>query len=83
MALGDNLPTVAAFSLVEAYLLQRMVFAETAFRTLLLYTFIVTLSAQGFYSIIIYPLLLNPVRHLPKVPVWIEHISLKHGAARI
>lgn len=69
MALGDNLPTVAACSLVEAYLLQRVVYEETAYHTVLLYTFIVTLLAQGFFSIIIYPLLLSPIRHLPKVPV--------------
>ena len=69
MALGDNIPLVAAFSLVEAYLLQRIVFEETTYHKVLLYTFIVTLMIQGFFSIIIYPLLLSPVRHLPKVPV--------------
>jgi hypothetical protein len=69
MALGDSLPAVGAVALVEAYLLQRTIFDETAFRSVYLYTFLVTLLLQSFYSIIIWPLLLSPVRHLPKVPV--------------
>lgn len=69
MALGDNLPHVGACSLAGAYLLQRTLFEETAFKTILFYTFGVFLLLQGFYSIIIWPLCLNPVRHLPKVPV--------------
>ncbi|CAG8047525.1 unnamed protein product [Penicillium olsonii] len=76
MALGDNIPLVAAFSLVEAYLLQRIVFEETTYHKVLLYTFIVTLLIQGFFSIIIYPLLLSPVRHLPKVPGSASHSQL-------
>jgi ABC-type sugar transport system permease subunit len=75
MALGDNLPAVGAVSLVGAYLLQRTVFEETTFRSIYFYTFLVTLFIQSFYSIIIWPLLLSPVRHLPKVPVRI----LIHG----
>jgi hypothetical protein len=79
MAFGDSLPAVGAVSLVGAYLLQRTVFEGTAFQSIYFYTFLVTLSIQGFYSIIIWPLLLNPLRHLPRVPV---HLSIHTSIER-
>lgn len=69
MAVGDSLPALLAFSLVEAYFLQRAVFAEEAFRTVVLGTLGVNFVLKGIYSGIIWPLFMNPLRHLPTIPV--------------
>lgn len=69
MAVGDSLPALVAFSLVEAYFLQRTVFADEAFRTVVLGALGVNFVLKGFYSLIIWPLFINPLRHLPTIPV--------------
>lgn len=69
MAVGDSFPLLAALTLVEAYLLQRTVFADEAFRTVVLYALGVNILLKGIYSLIIWPFFLNPLRHLPMVPV--------------
>jgi hypothetical protein len=69
MAVGDSLPTLLVFSLVEAYFLQRTVFADEAFRTVVLGTLGVNFVIKGLYSLIIWPLFMNPLRHLPTIPV--------------
>ncbi|KAJ5549695.1 hypothetical protein N7535_002368 [Penicillium sp. DV-2018c] len=67
MAIGDGLPTVAAFSLVEAYFLQRTVFEDKTFQAVCLGTLGVNLLLNAVYGLIIWPFLFNPLRHLPKV----------------
>ena len=69
MAVGDSFPALAVITLVEAYFLQRTVFAEESFRTVCLGALGVNLTLLGVYSLIIWPFFLNPLRHLPMVPV--------------
>lgn len=69
MALGDSLPAVATFSLVEAYVLQRIVFDDKAFHIVCLGVLGVNFLLKACFSITIWPFLLSPLRHLPKVPV--------------
>jgi hypothetical protein len=69
MAVGDSLPALLAFSLVEAYFLQRTVFADEAFRTVVLGALGVNFVIKGLYTLIIWPLFMNPLRHLPTIPV--------------
>lgn len=69
MAFGDNLPALGAISLVEAYLLQRTVFADETFRTVCLWALGSNLAILFLYSAIVWPFFLNPLRHLPTVPV--------------
>ncbi|KAJ5772764.1 hypothetical protein N7457_007660 [Penicillium paradoxum] len=67
MALGDSLPAIGAFSLVEAYFLQRVVFEDKTFQTICLGSLGVNFSLLAIYSMVLWPYLLNPLRHLPKV----------------
>jgi hypothetical protein len=69
MALGDSLPTVAAFSLVEGYILQRTIFEDKTFQAVCLGALGVNFLLNAVYGLLIWPFLLNPVRHLPKVQV--------------
>lgn len=69
MAVGDSLPALLAFSLVEGYLLHRTVFADEAFRTVILGALGVNFVFKFIYSGLIWPLLMNPLRHLPTIPV--------------
>lgn len=69
MAVGDSFPVLVAFTLGEAYLLQRTVFADDAFRTVVVYAFGLNILLKGIYSLVIWPFFLNPLRHLPMVPV--------------
>ena len=69
MAAGESLPALLAFSLVEAYFLQRTVFADETFGTVSLGVLGVNVVLKGFYSLLIWPFLINPLRHLPTVPV--------------
>lgn len=69
MAVGDSLPALLAFSLVEAYFLQRTIFADETFRTVVLGALGVNFVIKGLYNLIIWPLFMNPLRHLPTIPV--------------
>lgn len=69
MAAGDSFPALALFTLIEAYLLQRTVFADESFRTVILGAFGVNILLKGIYSLIIWPYFLSPLRHLPTAPV--------------
>jgi hypothetical protein len=69
MAAGDSLPALLAFTLVEAYLLQRTIFADETFRTVVLGTVAFNVFLKSLYSLVIWPFFLNPLRHLPMVPV--------------
>jgi hypothetical protein len=69
MAAGDSFPALLAFTLVEAYFLQRTVFADDTFRTVVLGALAVNVFLKGVYSLVIWPFFLNPLRHLPKVSV--------------
>lgn len=69
MAAGDSLPALLAFTLVEAYLLQRTVFTDETFRTVILGAVAVNVFLKGLYSLVVWPFFLNPLRHLPRVPV--------------
>jgi hypothetical protein len=72
--MSDTIPALAAFTLVEAYFLQRTVFAEETFRTVCLGALGVNLLMKALYGLIIWPFFLNPLRHLPRVPVSRIHI---------
>lgn len=69
MAAGDSIPYLVAFTLVEAYVLQRTVFADETLRTVILGALGVNIVLKGVYSLLIWPFLLNPLRHLPTIPV--------------
>lgn len=71
MAAGDSLPALLAFTLVEAYVLQRTVFADETLRTVVLGTVAFNVFLKSLYSLVIWPFFLNPLRHLPMVPVCI------------
>ena len=71
MAAGDSLPALLAFTLVEAYFLQRTVFVGEAFGTVVLGAVAVNFFLKGLYSLVVWPFFLNPLRHLPRVPVCI------------
>lgn len=78
MALGDSLPAIGVFSLVEAYVLQRHVWEEKTLQTICLGTLGVNLLLNAVYSIFIWPLLLNPLRHLPRVQVQSQPVAKMH-----
>lgn len=65
----DSLVLLLAFSLLEGYLLQRSVFLDVAFRTLCLSSFGLNLVLLGIWNILIYPLFVTPLRHLPTLGV--------------
>lgn len=69
MPLGDSIPGLVAFALVEAFFLQRTVFADETLRTVLLGALGVNVVVMVVYTLIIWPLFLSPLRHLPTVPV--------------
>jgi hypothetical protein len=69
MALGDSVLAVGAFTLAEAYFLQRTILTDTTFQRICLSALGVNILLKAFYNIIIWPLLLSPTRHLPKVKV--------------
>jgi hypothetical protein len=69
MAAGDSIPALLAFTLVEAYFLQRTVFADQPFRTVVLGAVAFNVFLKSLYSLVIWPFFLNPLRHLPMVPV--------------
>lgn len=69
MSVGDALPALMVVTLAEAYLLHRTVFTEETFRLVGLGTLAVNLVLKGLWSLLVWPLVLNPLRHLPTVPV--------------
>lgn len=69
MAVEDSFLALMAFTLIEAYFLQRTMFANQSFRTVVLSSLAVNVFLKGLYVIVIWPLFINPLRHLPKVPV--------------
>ncbi|KAL1875983.1 hypothetical protein Plec18167_005244 [Paecilomyces lecythidis] len=68
MAFGDNIVALGGISLLEAYLLQRTVFANETFCTVCWWAFGSNFAILTLYSIIIWPFFLNPLRHLPTIP---------------
>lgn len=64
-----NIPALVGFSVVEGYFLQHSLFADSTFRTVVLGALAVNLLVTGIYNFLIYPLFLNPLRHLPTIPV--------------
>lgn len=69
MAVGDALPALLAFTLAEAYFLQRTVFAEETFRRVCLGALGVNLTLKALWTVVIWPFVFNPLRHLPTIPV--------------
>ncbi|KAJ5951503.1 uncharacterized protein N7479_009916 [Penicillium vulpinum] len=67
MAFSDSILAVGVFTLAEAYFLQRTLFADKTFQRLCLSALGVNILLKAFYGIIIWPFLLSPIRHLPKV----------------
>jgi hypothetical protein len=71
MALGDTFMALVAFSVAEGYCLQRTAFPDETFRTVCLGALGVNLLLRAIWGMIIWPFFFNPLRHLPRVPVWI------------
>lgn len=69
MAVVVGFWSLMAFTLVEAYFLQHALFADETFRTVVLGSLAVNVFLRGLYSLFIWPFFINPLRHLPKVPV--------------
>lgn len=69
MAAGDSIPALVAFTLVEALLLHRTLFAGETLRTVLLGTLGVNVLLKSVWSLLVWPFLINPLRHLPTIPV--------------
>lgn len=67
--MADSLLAIAAASVAEGYLLQRTVFEGETFRVVCLGAFGVNLVLKAFWSLVIYPFFVNPLRHLPQVQV--------------
>ncbi|KAJ5226582.1 uncharacterized protein N7469_006588 [Penicillium citrinum] len=63
-----NIPIISVLAIVEGYLLRNFLLPDYAFRTLVLGALGVNLLAKGIYNFFIYPLFLNPLRHLPTIP---------------
>lgn len=69
MAVGDSFLALMAFTLTEAYFLHRTLFTHETFRAVLLSLLVVNVVLRCLYTIFIWPFFVNPLRHLPKVPV--------------
>ncbi|CAG8260658.1 unnamed protein product [Penicillium nalgiovense] len=80
MALGDSVLAVGAFTLAEAYFLQRTILTDTTFQRICLSALGVNILLGAFYNIIIWPFLLSPTRHLPKVKG--SHVELVFDSPR-
>ncbi|KAJ5742048.1 hypothetical protein N7533_011457 [Penicillium manginii] len=63
-----NIPALSALSIAEGYLIQHFLFPDFAFRTLVLAALASNLLFKGIYNFLIWPLFLNPLRHLPTIP---------------
>ena len=63
-----NIPILSVLAILEGYLLRNFLLPDYAFRTLVLGALGVNLLAKGIYNFLIYPLFLNPLRHLPTIP---------------
>lgn len=64
------------FTLAEAYFLQRAVWAEETYRLVCLGTLALNLVLKGLWSLLIWPLVFNPLRHLPTVPVCSPSVTM-------
>ncbi|CEJ61736.1 Putative Cytochrome P450 monooxygenase [Penicillium brasilianum] len=82
MAAGDSLPALLVFTLVEAYFLQRTVFADETFRTVVLGALAVNVCGKGVYSLVVWPFFLNPLRHLPHVSGLRSHSKIIFDSPR-
>ncbi|EPS31935.1 hypothetical protein PDE_06894 [Penicillium oxalicum 114-2] len=82
MAAGDSLPALLVLTLVEAYFLQRAVFVEQTFQTVLLWSLGVNVLGKGLYSLVIWPFYLNPLRHLPTIPGLRSHAKMIFDSPR-
>lgn len=69
---GESFPALVVVTLVETYLLQRTAFTEETFRTICLGALGVNLSILAIWNIVVWPFFLNPLRHLPTIPVRIK-----------
>lgn len=65
----DSLVLLAA-SLVEGYLLQHSLLPDWAFRSVTLLALAGNLILRFVWGFIIYPYWVNPLRHLPTLPVY-------------
>ncbi|KAJ5112021.1 hypothetical protein N7532_000066 [Penicillium argentinense] len=82
MAAGDSLPALVALSLVEAFFLQRTIFADETLRTVILGALGVNVLLKGIWSLIVWPLLFNPLRHLPTIPGFMNHAKIIFDSPR-
>lgn len=70
MGFNNALITAASLAVAEGYLLNRTLLPDNAFHNLCLAAFGINLFLRFFvYGLFIYPFLLNPLRHLPRVKV--------------
>lgn len=69
---GESFPALVVGTLVEAYLLQRTIFTEETFRTIGLGALAFNLFVLAIWNVVVWPFFLNPLRHLPTIPVCIK-----------
>lgn len=72
---GESFPALVVGTLVEAYLLQRTIFPEETFRTIGLGALGFNLFVLAIWNVVVWPFFLNPLRHLPTIPVCIKSTS--------
>lgn len=82
MAFGDSLVALAAFSLAEGYFLHRTVFADESLRTVCLGALGMNLLLRAVYALLIWPFFMNPLRHLPRVPGFLNHARIIFDSPR-
>jgi hypothetical protein len=69
MAVSDRFLALMAFTLTAAYFLHCTLVAHETLCAVLLSLLVVNVLLKCLYTIIIWPFFVNPLRHLPKVPV--------------
>jgi hypothetical protein len=69
MAVDDSFLALMAFTLAEAYFLHRTLVTHETLRAVLFSLLVINVLLKCLYTIFIWPFFVNPLRHLPKVPV--------------
>jgi hypothetical protein len=83
MAVDDSFLALMAFTLTEAYFLHRTLVTHESLCAVLLSLLVVNVLLKCLYTIFIWPFFVNPLRHLPKVPVSITPREHYQNTSRI
>ena len=65
----DSGLALLSVSLVEAYLLQRSLLPDWAFRSVTVLSLAGNLTLRLIWGLVVYPYFVTPLRHLPTLPV--------------